>query len=229
MKLKIIKLRFFFYFCKMEDSMKHKGMRKRLLQQLATKGITDQNILDAMNRVPRHFFLPKGFDERAYQDNAFPIKAEQTISQPFTVAFQTSLLEVKKDDKILEIGTGSGYQTAILMELCSNVFSIERQKILFTEAGILLKKMNYNPKLFYGDGYKGLPAYSPFDKILLTAGATFIPDDLLEQLKPGGIIVAPVGDAKQQKMLKIEKKLNGETTVKDFGNFVFVPFLEGKN
>ena len=209
--------------------MKHKGMRKRLLQQLVTKGITDQNILDAMYRVPRHFFLPMGFDERAYQDNAFPIKAEQTISQPYTVAFQTSLLNVQKDDKILEIGTGSGYQTAILMELCSNVYSIERQKILFSEASILLRKMNYNPKLFYGDGYKGLPTYSPFDKILLTAGAKFIPEDLLLQLRAGGVIVAPVGPDKQQKMLRIEKQLNGEIITKDFGNFVFVPFLEGKN
>jgi protein-L-isoaspartate(D-aspartate) O-methyltransferase len=212
-----------------QDSLRHKGLRQKLVSVLRQKGITDESVLEAINKIPRHFFMAKGFEERAYQDNAFPIGSEQTISQPYTVAFQTMLLEVRKSEKILEIGTGSGYQTAVLSELGARVYTIERQRELFLSAQKLLQKMNYSPYCFYGDGYEGLPTYGPFDKILITAGAPSIPEKLLEQLKPGGIMVAPVGEKNSQKMLKIVKSENNKIDTEECGNFIFVPMLKGKN
>ena len=211
------------------DSYKYKGLRRQLIETIESKGIHDKNLLDAMMKVPRHFFMSKGFEERAYQDNAFPIAAEQTISQPYTVAFQTQLLEIKKRDKVLEIGTGSGYQTAILLELGAKVYTIERQKELFRTAQILLSRLNYSPHCIYGDGYKGLPGYAPFDKILLTAGASELPKTLLTQLKIGGKMVIPVGSRYSQDMLEIIKTGADSIDTKKHGKFVFVPFLKGKN
>ena len=182
-----------------------------------------------MLKIPRHFYMASGFEERAYQDNAFPIAADQTISQPYTVAFQTMLLNVKKGDKILEIGTGSGYQTSVLLELGAGVYTIERQKELFKSAQKLLSKQGYSPYCFFGDGYEGLPTYAPFDKILITAGALEIPEKLKEQLKTGGIMVAPVGNRKYQKMLTIVKLGDNNFQIDDFGSFMFVPMLKGKN
>ncbi|MCF6184976.1 MAG: protein-L-isoaspartate(D-aspartate) O-methyltransferase, partial [Bacteroidales bacterium] len=189
----------------MTDSYRHKGLRRMLINSLKSKGIENENVLSAMMNVPRHFFMAKGFEERAYQDNAFPIAADQTISQPYTVAFQTSLLEPKKGDKILEVGTGSGYQAAVLLELGIQLFTIERQQVLFKSSQILLKKLGYYPYSYYGDGYKGLPTYAPFDKILITAGAVAVPEGLLKQLKIGGIMVVPTGPRHSQDMLKIIK------------------------
>ncbi len=199
------------------------------MQSIQRKGITDTNVLEVMNKIPRHFFMVPGFDERAYQDNAFPIAAEQTISQPYTVAFQTSLLNIKKNDKILEIGTGSGYQTAVLLELGAKVYTVERQKELFTLTSKLFKKLNYYPKNYYGDGYKGLPIHAPFDKILITAGAPYVPETLKEQLKTGACIVVPVGPQSGQDMLRITKISDKEFKTENFGKFAFVPFLKGKN
>lgn len=213
----------------MIDSLRHKGLRKRLLRIVESKGIDDQKILDAMYNVPRHFFLPQGFDERAYEDNAFPIAAEQTISQPYTVAYQTRLLNVKADDKILEIGTGSGYQTCVLLELGAKVYTIERQKVLFDETSAFIRKLGYSANCYYGDGYKGLPGYSPFDKILITCGAPYIPEALLVQLRIGGILVAPVGESDSQTMIRITRISENDYQKEDFGKFVFVPFLKGKS
>jgi protein-L-isoaspartate(D-aspartate) O-methyltransferase len=211
------------------DTYRHKGLRKQLTETIRSKGIKEEKVLEAIMSIPRHFFMAKGFEERAYQDNAFPIAADQTISQPFTVAFQTELLNVQKGDKVLEIGTGSGYQAAVLLELGANLYTIERQKELFKSSQILLKKMGYFPFSYYGDGYKGLPAYAPFDKILITAGAPEIPNTLINQLKIGGMLVAPIGPRKSQDMIKLVKTSETEFSQKSYGKFVFVPMLKGKN
>jgi len=212
----------------MIDTYKHQGMRQQLVQIIREKGIKDLNVLDAIEKVPRHFFFDSSFLKFAYEDNAFPIGAGQTISQPYTVAFQTELLQVTKGTKVLEIGTGSGYQACILAEMGAKVFSIERQKVLFDKAIKFLPTLGYNIKLFYGDGYKGIPAYAPFDRIIVTAGAPVIPESLLEQLKPGGILVVPVGVGNVQIMTTVEKTPGNEFIKKEHGTFRFVPLLEDK-
>jgi len=212
----------------MIDSYKHKGMRRKLMETVRDKGIRDRRILDAINKIPRHFFMDSSFDAFAYRDVPFPIGAGQTISQPYTVAFQTELLEIKKGDKVLEVGTGSGYQACVLMELGAKVFSIERQRELYNKTRILLRELNYNPKLFYGDGYKGLPTFAPFDKILITAGAPEIPKELLNQLKINGLMVIPVGGSEGQKMIKIKKIADNEFEKSEHGDFAFVPMLKNK-
>ena len=189
----------------MIDSFKHKGLRQQLVEEIKAKGIKDKEVLDAIGKIPRHLFLDSSFLEFAYQDKPFPIGSGQTISQPYTVAFQTELLDIDKGDKVLEIGTGSGYQACVLLELGAKVFSIERQKRLFEKTRVFLPKLNYRPRLFYGDGYKGLPTFAPFDKILITAAAPGIPDELLKQLKPGGRLVIPVGSSEIQEMLSLDK------------------------
>ena len=212
----------------MNDSFKHKGLRKRLIQTIKSKGISNKSVLSAISKVPRHLFMDSGFIDHAYQDKAFPIGADQTISQPFTVAFQTELLEVNKGDKVLEVGTGSGYQAAVLCELGANVFSIERQGELYKKAISFLPSINYYPKkIIYGDGYKGHEEEAPFDSIIVTAGAPFVPKTLLNQLKIGGRLVIPVGENIQIMTLYIresEKKFNRE----EFGEFKFVPLLKEK-
>ncbi len=211
----------------MEDSYTHKGMRRKLVAELKTRGIFSSALLDAVMKVPRHLFMAEGLEKLAYKDQALPIAAGQTISQPFTVAFQTHLLDIHPGEKILEVGTGSGYQTAVLLEMGAKVFSIERQKKLFDETLILLKNLNYRAQLFYGDGYAGLPMYSPFDKIIVTAGAPYIPEPLKQQLKTGGRMVVPVGESKQKMMLLIKKSEN-DFIISDHGDFAFVPLLTGK-
>jgi protein-L-isoaspartate(D-aspartate) O-methyltransferase len=211
----------------MEDNYLHKGLRKKLIDELRQKGISDEAILSAMIRVPRHSFMDSSFIKFSYQDRAFPIAAGQTISQPYTVAVQTGLLQIRPHDKILEIGTGSGYQAAILVELGANVFTIERQKELYTKAQQILSSLGYQPKFFFGDGYVGLPTYGPFDKILITAGATEVPQALLKQLKIGGRMVIPLGTANLQIMTVIEKLSETEYKTTEHGSFVFVPFLKG--
>lgn len=212
----------------MNDSFKHKGLRKKLIQTIKSKGINNANVLSAIGKVPRHLFMDSGFIDHAYQDKAFPIGADQTISQPFTVAFQTELLEVNKGDKVLEVGTGSGYQAAVLCELGANVFSIERQGDLYKKVVNFLPSINYYPKkIVYGDGYKGLKEEAPFDSIIVTAGAPFVPKTLLNQLKIGGRLVIPVGENIQVMTLYVrvsEKKFN----MKEFGEFQFVPLLKEK-
>lgn len=209
------------------DTFRHQGMRKELVSLLRTKGITDEAVLKAIDTIPRHLFMDGAFLEFAYQDKAFPIAAGQTISQPFTVAFQTQLLGIKKGDKVLEIGTGSGYQTAVLCELGAKVFTIERQRPLYLKSQQILGQLGYNPKQFYGDGYIGQPAFAPFDKILVTAGAPFIPPKLVEQIKPGGMLVIPVGEPVQI-MTEIRKAMDGTLTQTEYGEFRFVPLLEDK-
>jgi protein-L-isoaspartate(D-aspartate) O-methyltransferase len=211
-----------------EDNFRHKGLRKKLVEKLREKGITDEIVLNAINKLPRHWFLDYVFLEKAYEDVAFPIGEGQTISQPYTVAFQTQLLQINKGDKVLEVGTGSGYQTCILLEMGAKVFSIERQKKLFDKTKAFLAKTSYSPKLFYGDGYKGLPTFAPFDKILVTAGAPVVPPDLIKQLKVGGIMVIPVGGASVQTMYRIIKKNEDEIIKEEHGAFKFVPLLEDK-
>jgi protein-L-isoaspartate(D-aspartate) O-methyltransferase len=213
-----------------EDSYRHKGLRKKLVEQLRAKGITDEKVLDAINHIPRHFFLDSAFDEVAYEDRAFPIAQHQTISQPYTVAYQSQLLDLKPFDKVLEIGTGSAYQASVLAETGVQVFTIERQKLLFdnNKRFTYLKKYP-NIKFFYGDGYEGLPTFAPFDKIIVTAAAPSIPKKLIEQLKMGGKMVIPVGEAPVQKMMRLTKLANGTVTEEKFDNFSFVPMLEGKN
>ncbi len=211
----------------MKDSFRDKGLRKRLVDSIRNKGITDEKVLNAINTVPRHYFMDSSFISFAYSDKAFPISAGQTISQPYTVAFQTELLEVKETDKVLEIGTGSGYQCAILLELCTHVYSIERHKELFLNASELMRLMGYNPHLFWGDGYEGKSTYAPFDKILITAGAPEIPNTLKEQLKIGGYIVAPIGKSNSQVMTRITKVNIDEFKTEEFGYFSFVPFVKG--
>ncbi len=213
-----------------EDTYLQKGMRKQLIQVLRDKGIKDERVLAAMDAIPRHFFLDPAFERQAYEDRAFPISAGQTISHPYTVAYQTQLLELKKFDKVLEVGTGSAYQACVLAEMGISLFSIERQKELYDYVGqfFFLKKYP-NIKRFYGDGFAGLPSYAPFDKILITCGAPFVPPKLIDQLKPGGIMVVPVGEDGQQKMLRIIKYNEGDIGQEYMGDFSFVPMLEGKN
>ncbi len=213
----------------MKDTFKHQGLRNQLSKLIASKGIEDTNVLKAIGKIPRHLFLDSSFENFAYQDQAFPILADQTISQPYTVAFQSQLLEVTPGEKVLEIGTGSGYQTAVLLELKAEVYTVERQNELFKKTKILLPKLGYRPKyMSFGDGYKGLPEYAPFDKIIVTAGAPFVPKPLLAQLKIGGRLVIPVGDKVQIMHLYIR------TGVKEFekhelGECKFVPMLQKKN
>lgn len=213
----------------MKDTFKHQGLRQKLVETIKTKGITDEAVLKAIGNVPRHLFMDSGFLDHAYQDKAFPIAAEQTISQPYTVAFQTELLKAKKGSKILEIGTGSGYQAAVLCELGAEIYSIERQQELFKKTKAFLPKIGYVPKkLIFGDGYKGLPEEAPFDGIVVTAGAPFVPKPLLAQLKVGGRLVIPVGDDVQVMTLFIRKGPK-EFEKHELGDFRFVPMLEDKN
>ena len=212
----------------MKDTSKHQGLRNRLATVLKTKGITDEKVLAAIRKIPRHLFLDSGFEAHAYQDKAFPILAEQTISQPYTVAFQSQVLTIKKGDKILEIGTGSGYQTAVLLELEAEVYSIERQKELFKKTSLFLPKLGYQPKKFiFGDGYVGFKEQAPFDKIIVTAGAPYVPNSLLAQLKITGKLLIPVGNTKQI-MTLFTRKSTKEFEKKELGDFVFVPMLENK-
>lgn len=213
----------------MKDTHKHRGMRNKLTEIVEAKGITDQKVLNAIRTIPRHLFLDSGFEDHAYQDKAFPIGADQTISQPYTVAFQTELLQVKPNDKILEIGTGSGYQTAVLLHLKAKVYTIERQQELFKKTKLFFAKMNYRPKkVIFGDGYKGLPEEAPFDGIIVTAGAPEVPKALLSQLKVGGRLVIPVGVAEQVMTLYLRKS-EKEFEKQELGAFRFVPLLEDKN
>ena len=211
------------------DSFRHKGLRKKLIDSVRSKGIINEDVLAAMGRVQRHLFMDSSFVNFSYTDKAFPIAAGQTISQPYTVAFQTELLEVKKHLKVLEIGTGSGYQTAVLLELGARVYTIERQRQLFLDAQKTLGPLNYKPIFFYGDGYEGLPAYVPFDRILITAAAPEIPQHLLNQLAVGGILVVPEGDRFGQKMIRVVRETEDLYARSEHGHFSFVPLLRGKN
>lgn len=212
-----------------EDSYRHKGLRKKLVQGIHAKGITDDRVLDAILEVPRHFFLESAFDEKAYEDRAFPIGEGQTISQPYTVAYQSQLLEVQPFHKVLEIGTGSAYQAVVLAEMGAQVFTIERQKKLFeaNKKFEFLKKYS-SIKFFYGDGYEGLPTYAPFDRVIITAAAPEIPQKLIEQLKPGGMMVIPLGTGDIQQMMRITKLENGSLKEEVFDHFSFVPMIIGK-
>jgi len=211
------------------DTFKHKGKRQQLAAIVAAKGVKDKKVLEAIKSIPRHLFMDSSFEDHAYQDKAFPIAADQTISQPYTVAFQTELLEIVRGNTVLEIGTGSGYQTAVLCELGAKVYSIERQQELYKKTKIFLSKIGYRPKyLSFGDGYKGLPEYAPFDKIIVTAGAPYVPNALLSQLKVGGRLVIPIGENVQIMTLFIRKS-NKEFDKKEYGDFRFVPLLEDKN
>ena len=213
----------------MKDTTKHQGLRNQLVNVLQAKGITDNRVLDAIRKIPRHLFMDSSFEAHAYQDKAFPIAAEQTISQPYTVAFQTEVLEIQSGDKVLEIGTGSGYQTAVLLELNAEVYSIERQHELFKKTSMFLPKLGYKPKRFiFGDGYKGLPEEAPFDKIIVTAGAPYVPKALLAQIKVGGRLLIPVGD-KEQVMTLFIRKSPKEFEKHELGAFRFVPMLKKKN
>ncbi|MFM2229200.1 MAG: Protein-L-isoaspartate(D-aspartate) O-methyltransferase [Bacteroidota bacterium] len=213
----------------MKDTPKHQGLRNQLVTQLEAKGITDKSVLEAIRLIPRHLFLNSSFEDFAYQDKAFPIGAGQTISQPYTVAFQSQLLQLKKDDKVLEIGTGSGYQTAVLCKMGAKVYSVERQNELFKATSLLLPKLGIRAKhLSFGDGYKGLPAHAPFDCIIVTAGAPIIPQPLMAQLKIGGRLVIPVGE-KEQIMTLLIRKNETQFEKHEFGDFKFVPLLENKN
>ena len=213
----------------MKDTFRHKGKRQQLAAIVEAKGVKDKKVLAAINKIPRHLFMDSSFEDHAYQDKAFPIAADQTISQPYTVAFQTELLEIKKGDSVLEIGTGSGYQTAVLCELGAKVYSIERQRELYRKTKVFLSKIGYRPKyLSFGDGYKGLDEYAPYDKIIVTAGAPYVPNPLLAQLKVGGRLVIPVGENVQVMTLFVRKSAK-EFEKKEFGDFRFVPLLEDKN
>ncbi|NRB59209.1 MAG: protein-L-isoaspartate(D-aspartate) O-methyltransferase [Winogradskyella sp.] len=213
----------------MKDTFKHQGMRQQLVDTLIKKGITDKAVLNAIGKIPRHLFMDSGFIDHAYVDKAFPIAADQTISQPYTVAFQSELLQIKPGDKVLEIGTGSGYQCAVLIDLGAKVYSIERQQELFKKTSKFLPKIGYRAKkLIFGDGYKGLPNEAPFDSIIVTAGAPFVPKPLLSQLKVGGRLVIPVGDEVQVMTLFIRKGPK-EFEKHEHGEFRFVPMLEDKN
>ncbi|MEO6838889.1 MAG: protein-L-isoaspartate(D-aspartate) O-methyltransferase [Ginsengibacter sp.] len=215
---------------KFEDSYRHKGLRKKLVDSIRDKGITDENLLTAMMNIPRHYFLDTALEHIAYQDRAFPIGEGQTISQPYTVAYQTQLLEIAPYQKVLEIGTGSAYQAIVLAEMSANVFTIERQKKLFDlNKSFILKSKYPNIKFFYGDGFEGLPTYAPFDKIIITAAAPYIPPKLIEQLKPGGKMVIPLEDNGKQKMMRITKNEDGSLDEETFSDFSFVPMLKGRN
>ncbi len=213
----------------LEDNYRHKGLRKKLVAELEQKGITDRRILDAIGKIPRHYFMDSSFVEFAYVDKAFPIGEDQTISQPYTVAFQSQLLQIKPLMKVLEIGTGSGYQAIVLMELGAKVFSIERVKALYDKTKEFLPAIGYKPKLFYGDGYKGLPTYAPFDRIIVTAAAPFVPEALLKQLKTGRILVIPVGDSAGVQTMKTFTRTDEESFIEEnHGLFRFVPMVENK-
>jgi len=213
----------------LRDTFKHKGKRQHLAAIVEAKGVKDKKVLEAIKSIPRHLFMDSSFEDHAYQDKAFPIAADQTISQPYTVAFQTELLEIERGNTVLEIGTGSGYQTAVLCELGAKVYSIERQQELYKKTKLFLSKIGYRPKyLSFGDGYKGLPEYAPFDKIIVTAGAPYVPNALLSQLKVGGRLVIPIGENVQIMTLFIRKS-NKEFDKKEYGDFRFVPLLEDKN
>jgi protein-L-isoaspartate(D-aspartate) O-methyltransferase len=215
---------------KREDTYRHKGLRKKLVGILKEKGIVDENVLAAILTIPRHFFLDSAFDEIAYEDRAFPISEGQTISQPYTVAYQSQLLEIKHFDKVLEIGTGSIYQATVLAEMGASVFTIERQRNLFEATKKYIFKAKYpNLKFFYGDGFEGLPTFAPFDKIIITAAAPFIPPKLIEQLKPGGKMVLPINEGESQRMIRIIKNEDGTYSKESFDRFIFVPMLAGKN
>jgi protein-L-isoaspartate(D-aspartate) O-methyltransferase len=211
------------------DSLHHKGLRKRLVETIAEKGINDPQILAAIGKIPRHLFMESGFEKFAYKDQAFPIGAGQTISQPYTVAYQTQLLQIKPNAKILEVGTGSGYQAAVLVELGAQVFTIERQQELYIKTQQLLPSLGYHPRFFFGDGYKGLPTYGPFDSIIVTAGAPFIPEDLKIQLKVGGRLVIPVDSGNHQVMTLVVRVNENTFEQKELGNFAFVPLIKGTN
>jgi protein-L-isoaspartate(D-aspartate) O-methyltransferase len=215
---------------KFEDTYQHKGLRKQLVQVLRDKGITDENVLNAINNIPRHYFLDSAFDKIAYEDRAFPIGEGQTISQPYTVAYQTQLLNVKANEKVLEIGTGSVYQASVLAEMGARVFTIERQKKLYDKHKNFVFRNKYpNIKFFYGDGFEGLHAYAPFDKVIITAAAPFIPPKLIDQMKTGGVMVIPVDEDSGQRMLRITKLPDGSLKEESFDLFSFVPMLQGKN
>ncbi len=207
-----------------EDNYKQRGLRNKLLKKLKLKGISDESVLNAMGRVPRHVFFENALLGHAYEDKAFPIGEGQTISQPYTVAFQTEKLEIKPKDKVLEIGTGSGYQACVLLELGVTLYTIEYNKKLYETVKNFIPKMGYRPYFIWGDGSKGLPSKAPFDKIIVTAGAPIVPDALIDQLAEGGILVIPVGDRERQVMLKITKK-NGKLSKEEFDYFAFVPLL----
>ena len=207
------------------DSFKHKGLRRQMIDYLRTKGISDEKVLQAMNEVPRHFFLDSSLDVLAYQDRALSILCEQTISQPSTVAFQTQLLNIQEDDKVLEIGTGSGYQTCVLCKMKARVYTIERYKPLHNSAQELFSLLKCHPKCFFGDGYLGLPRYAPFDKIIVTCGADKLPEVLLQQMKVGGVMVIPIGNDTQT-MYRITKTNENTFEQEAFGDFKFVPMLQ---
>ena len=212
-----------------EDTYRHKGLRKKLVETVKSKGITDEKVLHAIERIPRHFFLDSAFDEVAYEDKAFPIAEKQTISQPYTVAYQTQLLEIKSFDKVLEIGTGSAYQACVLADMGAQVYTIERQKKLFeSNKNFAFLKKYPNIKFFYGDGYEGLPTFAPFDKILITAAAPEIPKKLVEQMKVGGMMVIPVGSGEVQVMKRFIKQPDGSLKEEVYDRFSFVPMLSGK-
>jgi protein-L-isoaspartate(D-aspartate) O-methyltransferase len=213
-----------------EDTYRHKGLRRQLVEVIRSKGITDERVLNAILHLPRHFFMDSAFDKIAYEDRAFPIGEDQTISQPYTVAYQTQLLEVRPFDKVLEIGTGSAYQACVLAEMGAHVHTIERQKKLFeTNRKFEYLKKYPGLKFFYGDGYEGLPTYAPFDKVIVTAAAPIIPPRLLEQLKPGGRMVIPVGEGNVQRMLRLTRRGEADIVEETFDNFSFVPLLGGRN
>lgn len=212
-----------------EDTYRHKGLRRKLVEGIRSKGISDEKLLNAINSIPRHFFLDSAFDEVAYEDRAFPIGEGQTISQPYTVAYQTQLLEVKPFEKILEIGTGSGYQAVVLAVMGAQVFTIERQKKLFDNNKLFPYLQGFhNIKFFYADGYEGLPTYAPFDKILITAAAPEVPLKLIGQLRPGGMMVLPLGSGEVQRMMRVTKLMSGAIKEEVFDHFSFVPMIEGK-
>jgi protein-L-isoaspartate(D-aspartate) O-methyltransferase len=211
------------------DTYKHKGLRKKLVDLLASKGISDEKVLNAINSIPRHLFLDNAFINFAYKNQAFPIGSEQTISHPYTVAFQSQLLEIRPKDKILEIGTGSGYQCCVLVEMGAKVFSIERHRSLHVKSKLIINKLGYFPKLFFGDGFKGSPAFAPFDKIIITAAAPIIPQDLKNQLKVGGMMIIPLGEGESQEMLRLTKMSESEFKSEQFGDFSFVPMLKDKS
>ncbi len=209
----------------MVDNYRHKGMRRQLVKIVREKGIEDERILDIIGKIPRHFFFENALVEHAYEDKAFPIGSGQTISQPYTVAFQTELLRIKPGDKIFEIGTGSGYQSMVLLEMGAEVYTIEYQKELYERTRKFLPQMGYKPNFYYGDGSQGMPRFAPYDKIIVTAGAPTVPDSLIDQLKIGGVLVIPVGNAKTQQMLRITKTAENKVRTETFTNFKFVPLL----
>lgn len=215
----------------LKDTYRARGLRKQLVREIIEKGIKNQQVIDAIGKIPRHFFLDEIFLTHAYEDKAFPIGEGQTISQPYTVAFQSELLEVKEGEKILEIGTGSGYQASVLVELGAEVYTIEYNEKLFRKTQKFLPKIGYKPHFFLGDGSQGLPAYAPYDGIIVTAGAPTVPSSLINQLKPGGRLIIPVGDNKKQKMLLIRKTKENKLIKKEYNHFSFVPLLgkEGWN